>query len=78
MIGFTSSLQGLASSEAQFNQAAWQIARSSESTAPGGQDTVDLSAAAVAMLQAKNNFDANTKAIKVGDELDRYWLNAVG
>ena len=78
MIGFTSSLQGLARSEAQFNQAAQQIARSSEATAPGSQDSVDLSAAAVAMLQAKNNFDANTKAIKVGDEMDQYLLNAIG
>jgi flagellar hook protein FlgE len=78
MIGFTSSLQGLARSEAQFNQAAQQIARSSETTAPGGQDTVDLSAAAVALIQSRNNFDANTKAIKVGDEMEQYLLDAVG
>jgi flagellar hook protein FlgE len=78
MIGFTASLEGLSRSEAQFNQAAWQVARSSEATAPGGQDTVDLSAAAVAMLQAKNNFDANTKAIKVGDEMQQYLLDAIG
>ena len=77
MIGFTTSLQGLASSEAQFNQAAQQIARMPEAAATG-QDTVDLSAAAVAMIQAKNNFDANTKAIKVGEQMDQYLLNAIG
>lgn len=77
MVGFTTALEGLANSEAQFNQAAQQIARAPVA-AGAGQDTVDLSTAAVAMLQAKNNFDANTKAIKVGDEMEQYLLNAVG
>ena len=77
MIGFTTALEGLANSEAQFNQAAQQIAKAPVAAA-AGQDTVDLSTAAVAMLEAKNNFDANTKAIKVGDEMQQYLLDAVG
>jgi len=76
MVGFTTALEGLANSEAQFNQAAQQIAK--VQVAATGQDTVDLSAAAVALIQARNNFDANTKAIKVGDEMQQYLLNAIG
>jgi flagellar hook protein FlgE len=76
MVGFTTALEGLANSEAQFNQAAQQIAK--VQVAASGQDTVDLSAAAVALIQARNNFDANTKAIKVGDEMQQYLLNAIG
>ena len=76
MIGFATSLEGLAKSEAQFNQAAQQVAH--VQVAATGQDTVDLSAAAVALIQSRNSFDANTKAIKVGDEMEQYLLNAIG
>ena len=55
MIGFASALEGLARSEAQLNQAARTIARAPLSTE--ATDTVDLSAAAVALLTARNNFE---------------------
>ena len=77
MIGFNTSLEGLARSEAQFNRAASDIAHLPVAASNGQLDTVDLSAAAVAMLQAKNNFDANTKAIKVGDEMYQSLLDAI-
>jgi len=76
MLGFTTALQGLSSAETQFNQAAQQIARAP--VASGGQDTVDLSTAAVALIQSRNNFDANTKTIKVEDEMNQSLLNAIG
>ncbi len=76
MIGFAASLDGLAKAEAQFNQAAQQVAR--VQVAATGQDTVDLSAAAVALIESRNNFDANTKAIKVGAEMEQYLLRAIG
>ncbi|HLG98539.1 MAG TPA: flagellar basal body rod C-terminal domain-containing protein [Bryobacteraceae bacterium] len=78
MIGFSTSLEGLSRAEAQFNQAAQNIADMPVAASNGQLDTVDLSAAAVAMIQAKNNFDANTKAIKVGDEMYRTLLDAIG
>jgi len=77
MVGFTTALEGLGKSEAQLNQAAQQIATAPVAAA-AGQDTVDLSTAAVAVLEAKNNFDANTKVIKIGDEMQSYLLNAIG
>jgi flagellar hook protein FlgE len=74
-IGMTQSLQGLQSSEAQFDQIASNIARAPFS--PQG-DQVDLSTQAVALLQSKNSFEANIKALKVNDEMQQTLLNIVG
>ena len=76
MLGFATALQGLSNAETQVNQAAQQIAR--PPVVSGGQDTVDLSTAAVSLMQARNDFDANTKAIKVEDEMNQTLLNAIG
>ena len=75
MIGSTSALDGLARSEAQFNQAARTIARAPLAQ---GADTVDLSTAAVALLTARNNFEANTQIIKLSDRLEQTLINALG
>ena len=80
-IGMTSSLQGMQRALNQFNQAAENIAQwpSSPSTtsAPQG-DTVDLSAQAVALIQSKNSFEANTTALKVADEMTQSLLKSIG
>jgi len=72
----TQSLQGIQNAEAQFNQVAQKIAQGPPSSSQG--DTVDLSAQAVALIQAKNSFEANTAALKVGDEMTQTLLNAIG
>lgn len=70
----SSALEGMSRAQAQLNRAASDIAR-----APAeGQDTVDLSAAMVALLESRNNFEANTKMLKTVDEMDRSLLNIVG
>jgi flagellar hook protein FlgE len=74
MVGLTSALDGLARSEAQFNQAARNIARA---TLAAGADTVDLSTAAVALLTARNNFEANTQMIKITNELEQTLINTL-
>ena len=76
MIGFASALEGLARSEAQLDQAARTIARAPLSTEP--TDMVDLSAAAVALLTARNNFEANTKFIKVSSDMEQSLINTLG
>ena len=73
-IGMTQSLQGMEKAVVQFNQAAQKIA---QGPSPQG-DTVDLSAQAVALIQAKNSFEANTAALKVGDEMTQSVLKALG
>jgi hypothetical protein len=79
-IGSITSLQGMQNAENQFNQAAQNIAQwpSSSSSSSTPQDTVDLSQQAVALIQAKNSFEANTAAFKVGDEMTQTLLNAIG
>jgi flagellar basal body rod protein FlgG len=76
-IGAIQSLQGIQRAETQFNQVAQKIAQSPFSSGPQG-DTVDLSAQAVALIQAKNSFEANTAALKVSDELTQVLLKSIG
>jgi flagellar hook protein FlgE len=78
MVGFTQALQGLSRSEAQFGAAAARIARFPVATAAGASDSVDLSAAAVALMQSRNSFEANTKLIKVADQMDQALLDMIG
>jgi flagellar hook protein FlgE len=68
-IGMIQSATGLQRAEGQLNQAAQAIAT------PQG-DSVDLSAQAVALIQAKNNFEANLKALQVGDEMTKTLLKS--
>ena len=77
MTGLTPPVTGMLHSLNQFNQAATQIAKE---TVPGSnaQDTTDLSAAAVALVQSKNSFEANTKVFEVGDEMDQSLINMIG
>lgn len=70
-IGMIQSATGLQRAEGQLNQAAQTIAT------PQG-DSVDLSAQAVALIQAKNNFEANLKALQIGDEMTKDLLKSIG
>jgi flagellar hook protein FlgE len=76
-IGVTQSLQGMQRAEAQFNQAAQNIAQGPVSPSARG-DSVDLSTQAVALIEAKNSFEANTAALKVGDEMTQTLLKTIG
>jgi flagellar hook protein FlgE len=77
-IGMTSSLQGMQRAESQLNQVAQNIAQAPSSSSAGPEgDTVDLSTQAVAMIQAKNSFEANTAAFKVGDQMTQTLLKAI-
>jgi len=64
------SLQGLQQANDQLNTAANEIA-SPAAISPAGanSDTVDLSAAVVALLSGKNNIEANLGTMKVADEV---------
>lgn len=77
MLGLQAALDGLTKSTAQFDQAAHQIARASLPPS-ASSDSVDLSTAAVALLQARNSFEANTKVIKVFDETEKALIDTVG
>jgi hypothetical protein len=68
------SAQGLQASEAQFDRVAQDIAAQPFSLATPGGDQVSLSTQAVALLQAKNSFEANLKALEAGDEMTKTLL----
>ena len=69
-IGMIQSATGIERAEGQLNQAAQAIAT------PQG-DSVDLSAQAVALIQAKNNFEANLKTLQISDEMTKTLLKVV-
>jgi flagellar hook protein FlgE len=69
-IGMIQSATGLQRAEGQLNQAAQAIAT------PHG-DSVDLSAQAVALIQAKNNFEVNLKTLQIGDEMTKTLFKVV-
>jgi len=77
MVGLTNALQGMARSEAQFNKAADRIAHLAPAQPKQG-DQVDLSTEAVALLQSKNSFEANTKVFKVADQMNQTLLDMTG
>ena len=77
-IGMTTSLQGMQRAETQLNQVAQSVAQGpSKSAGPEG-DTVDLSAQAVALIEAKNSFEANIQVLKVDDQMSQTLLNVIG
>jgi flagellar hook protein FlgE len=63
-------LQGLHQAGARLESAGSKIA-SLAASSPGAanQDTVDLSAAVVALLSAKNLYSANLRTVKTADEI---------
>ena len=77
MVGLTTALEGMARSEAQFNRAADRIAHLPPAQTKQG-DQVDLSTEVVALPQSKNTFEANTKMVKVADQMEQTLLDMTG
>ncbi|MGI8991345.1 MAG: flagellar basal body rod C-terminal domain-containing protein [Bryobacteraceae bacterium] len=77
MSDFAVSLGGLNQAQSSINGVANRVARA---PVAGGSNTdnVDLSAEAVALLQARNDFSANLNAIKAVDQLQKSAINLLG
>jgi uncharacterized protein YjbI with pentapeptide repeats len=72
----TIALQGLQQANAQLNSAASSIASFQSSTPTGANvDTVDLSAAVVALLSAKNLYSANLATTKTAEQISQSTLD---
>jgi flagellar hook protein FlgE len=86
MISFSSAIDGMNRAADSFDAAAGQIARMGQSnpTAPGAStaaangDSVDLSSSMVSLLEARNNFEANTKTVAIGERMMQATLNMIG
>jgi hypothetical protein len=73
----SSALEGMSRAETQLSKAAGDIARAPV-VSPSGGDVVDLSASAVALMESKNSFEANTKVFQVADQMNKDLLNVIG
>jgi flagellar basal body rod protein FlgG len=80
MAGFSIPIQGMSRASADFDRAASNVARATvptqKETVP--EDTVSLSSSMVDLLQAKNDYSANTKTVHVMDEMNRTLLDMAG
>ena len=74
MSAISASLSGLHQAENLLNQTASRIARAPRQLA-APQDEVSLSDSAVAMLQARDSYQANLATIRVAESLDESALN---
>ena len=73
----SSALDGMSRAETQLNKAASDIARFPVASSGEG-DIVDLSASMLALIESRNNFEANTKVLKVADEMSRDLISLLG
>lgn len=71
-------IQGLASAEASFNSAAEKISKAFVVNPQNPQDQVSLSDAMVALLNSKNDYEANLKSLKTRDEMTQRLLDVLG
>lgn len=71
----TIALGGLERAFAQFQGAATRIAAPASASANAG--TVDLSAAAISMLAARNEFAGNIQVLKMAVEMQRLELDVL-
>ena len=78
MINFSSPLQGMQGAESRLNVIASRIARASLPQGQPQQDTVDVSAEMVALLQDRSDYATNVKVARTMDEMTTATLSMVG
>ena len=78
MSGFDSALQGLGRAQASFDRAAERIAQPISLTPENPQDQVSLSDEMVALINARNDYEANLQTVKTADQMQKKLLDALG
>jgi flagellar basal body rod protein FlgC len=71
-------IQGLARAEAAFDSAAEKINKSFVVDSQNPQDQVSLSDGMVALLNSKNDYEANLQSLKTGNEMTKRLLDVLG
>jgi flagellar hook protein FlgE len=71
-------LQGLQQAQTQLENTAQRLSAAGSSADGTPVDTADLSQAAVALLTAKNQFNANINVLKVADQMQKSVINLLG
>lgn len=75
MIDFSAPLAGLDRATKTLDKVAQRVA---EAGTTGGEDTVDLSAEAVSLMVAKQNFESNVKVLQTADQMSKNLLDLLG
>jgi flagellar hook-associated protein FlgK len=81
MAGISSGLEGLARAQASFERTAAKIAQPTSvnpQNQPNQQDQVSLSDEMVALMQARNDYQANLKTLQTGDQIQKTLLHLLG
>ena len=74
MIDFSTPLAALGRAAGSVGKVAARIARTGETP----EDSVNLSSDAVALLVARQNYEANIKSIQTADQMSRSLLDVLG
>ncbi len=78
MNGLDGPLEGLARAQASFDLAADKIAKSPLVNSQNPKDQVSLSDNMVALMNARNDYEANLKSLKTGNEMTKKLLDVLG
>ena len=78
MVGLSAPLEGLSRAQSSFDSAAAKIAQPVSLGSPNPQDQVSLSDQMVALMQSRNDYEANLKSLQTGNQMQRTLLNLIG
>jgi flagellar hook-associated protein FlgK len=78
MFGVDSALQGLGRAQASFDRAAQRIAQPISLVPENPQDQVSLSHEMVALISARNDYQANLRTLQTADKMQKTLLDLLG
>lgn len=78
MVGLSAPLEGLSRAQASFDSAAAKIARPVSLDSPNPQDQVSLSDQMVALMQSRNDYEANLKSLQTSYQMQKTLLDLIG
>ena len=78
MVGLSGPLEGLSRAQTSFDSAAAKIAQPVSLDSPNPQDQVSLSDQMVALMQSRNDYEANLKSLQTSNQMQRTLLDLIG
>ena len=78
MVGLDGPLQGLTRAQQNFDKAASNVARPLTVDAQSPQDLVSLSDSMVALMQARNDYEANLKSLQTSNDMAKKLIDMLG
>ena len=78
MVGLDSALEGLGRAQRSFDHAAERIAQPISLAPENPQDQVSLSDEMVALMTARNDYEANLRTVQTADKMQKTLLDLLG